>query len=560
MKPHDEKYDVCIVGSGAGAGPVAYTFAMKGKSVVILEKGGWFTEKEFAKDEIGTCRRELYTSHLNEEPHVIEFKGSRGQWIAEPNTSSGWSFWNGNIVGGSSNFMSGFFHRMKEIDFRLKSEFGPIEGAHVEDWPIDYNELEPWYTLVEEIVGISGKVIHHKFQEKRSTPDFPFDPLVDHPISLMIDEACQKLGMSSVPLPRAIITRPFNGRNPCSYSVYCGSYGCNTGAKGSARASLINPAVKTGNCYVITHAMAYKLETDNKGNIQYVRYFDKEGKSRKIYARLFVVACQAIESARLLLLSTSSKFPDGIGNQNGLVGKNLLFSGGGIGYGDLLLDHFSENQKNRLMVRGPFINRSLHDFYVLEDTKLGRIKGGIIDFLHEHPNPIRKANKLKYDGGRLIWGRKFQKKLEYDFKHIKRIQFEIFNDWLPNDNCFVALSTRVRDKWGLPVARIRIGNHPHDLKVASLLASKAEMVLKEIGATNIRSSISGSPPANLQAGGLRFGHSPKTAVLDKYCKVFGTGNLFVTDGSFMPTGGSVPYTWTIYANAFRVANYMLDLV
>ncbi|HDO28009.1 MAG TPA: oxidoreductase, partial [Bacteroidetes bacterium] len=126
-------------------------------------------------------------------------------------------------------------------------------------------------------------------------------------------------------------------------------------------------------------------------------------------------------------------------------------------------------------------------------------------------------------------------------------------DWLPTDNCFVTLDNKIKDKWGDPVAKIRTGFHPHDIKVGEYLAAKAEKVLEKMGTKNISSGISGAPPPNLQAGGCRFGDDPENSVLDKNCKAHEVENLYVTDGSFMPTGGSVTYTWTIYANAFRVA-------
>ena len=547
-------FDVCIIGSGAGAGPIAYEMAMTGKSVVVIEKGGWYNEQDFSKDEIGTCRRDHYVPKLEDEPHVIE-DFIKGKWKAESNAISGGSFWNGNIVGGSSNFMSGYFHRMKPVDFKLLSEFGAIEGANVVDWPVSYEEMEPYFAKVEEIVGISGKVVNHPSQEPRSTKDFPFPSMIDHPFANWIDESSKRLGYHPFPMPRAILTKAHNQRNACYYSVFCGSYGCNSGAKGSSRAALLDVAFRTGNCEIRPHSMAYKLVSDSSGKVTELEYFDKEGIVQKVNAKAFVVACQAIESSRLLLMSVGPKHKNGLGNNSGQVGKNLIFSAGGIGRGDFYFKDFTESQVKELQTRGPFVNRALQDWYVIDDPKLGRIKGGTVDFLHEHPNPIRKANKLKYgDQGKLVWGQELKDKLEFRFNEMKQLQFEVFNDWLPTDDCFVSLDPKVKDKWGLPVAKVRIGNHEHDIKVGKYLAEKSELLLKEMGARNITSSISGSPPPNLMAGGCRFGDNPKFSVLNKNCQLHDAENVFVTDGSFMPTGGSVTYTWTIYANSFRVAD------
>lgn len=549
-----KEFDICVVGSGAGAGPVAFELSKAGKSVVVVEKGAWYTEKDFSKDEIGTCRRDHYVPDLMNEPHVIESLAN-GIWKASPNTESGGSFWNGNIVGGSSNFMSGYFHRMKPVDFKLLSEFGPIEGANIVDWPITYDDLEPYFARVEEIVGISGKVIDHPFQEPRSTPDFPFPPMLDHSFAEWIDEASKNLGYHPFPMPRAILTQAYNGRKSCYYSVFCGSYGCNSGAKGSSRAALLDLALETGNCEIRPNSMAYKLVTDSKGKIKELVYFDQEGESRKISSKIFVVACQAIESSRLLLNSRGPKHPNGLANNTGQVGKNLIFSAGGIGRGDFYFEDFNAKQVEELKIRGPFVNRALQDWYIIDDQDFGRFKGGTIDFVHEHPNPIRKANKLKYgDHGKLLWGHELKDKLELHFKEVKQLQFEVFNDWLPTDNCFVSLDPKTRDKWDLPVAKVRIGYHKHDLKIGRYLADKAKLLLEEMGARNIKSSISGSPPPNLMAGGCRFGNDPANSVLDKDCRAHDVENLFITDGSFMPSGGSVTYTWTIYANSFRVAD------
>ncbi|MEN8174866.1 MAG: GMC family oxidoreductase [Pseudomonadota bacterium] len=549
-------YDVCIIGSGAGGGPVAYRLSEAGYSVLVLEKGPWFREGDFYKDELACCRRSVYTPDLKDEQHVIEDNDGKGGWKAKATSESGRDFWSGNCVGGASNFMSGFFHRLKPVDFRLRSEFGPIAGANRVDWPIGYADLESYYDKVEKLVGVSGHFEPHENAEPRSSADFPYPPTREHAISGWIDQACRELGYRSLRVPRAILSRPGLGRRSCEYSGYCGSYGCATGAKGSSRAALLDHAVATGRCEIRPHAKAHRLISDSRGRVVAVEYFDKADRRRRVDARIYVVACQAIETSRLLLYSTGPRFPDGLANNSGQVGRNLLFSAGGSGSGDLVYADLPAHKVEQLKQVGPFVNRALDDWYVIHDKDFARRphKGGLVDFLFAHPNPTGKANGVKWKSGELVWGLPLKRRLETWFTTDRTLEFEVFNDWLPTDDCFVSLDPAVKDRWGTPVARVRAGYHPHDLEVGNYLTEKAKKVLERLGAVRIGGKASGSPPPNLVAGGCRFGNDPKTSVLDADCRAHGVENLYVTDGSFMPTGGSVPYTWTIYANAFRVAD------
>ena len=549
-------FDVCIVGSGAGAGPVALTLAESGYSVVVLEKGPWFKEKDFYKDELASRRRDVYTPNLKNEQHVIEEPDGRGGWDSEPTSVSGWNFWRGCCVGGSSNFMSGFFFRMKPEDFRLPSTFGPIDGANLADWPISYEDLEPYYTKVESVVGVSGSVVPHPHLEPRSTGNFPYPPTLEHPISGLFDTACRKLGLHPLPTPRAIISNSAMNRQSCGYSGWCGSYGCSTGAKGSSRAALLNPALETGRCEIRPHAKVYKLTTNAQGKVIAAEYYDRVGKQQQVDAKIFVVACQAIETARLLLCSTGTRHKNGLANNTGQVGKNLIFSAGGTGGGDLIYKKLGRTITESLKFQGLFLNRNLQDWYFIDNPAWGRKqKGGTIDFLLEHPGPMAKAIDLKWDDhGNLRWGTPLKQALKKHFTEMREFKYEIFCDWLPTDNCFVSLDTKVKDKWETPVARVRVGYHPHDIRIGNYLAKKATYLMRTMGVRNVYSNISGSPPPNLVAGGGRFGNDPKNSVLDPDCRAHDVENLFVTDGSFMPTGGSIPYTWTIYANAFRVAD------
>jgi len=549
-------FDVCVIGSGAGGGPVALTLAEAGYSVVVLEKGPWFREADFRKDEIAATRRSTYTPNLRDEFHVLEQQDSTGAWEAQSTFDSGWDFWNGNMVGGSTNLMSGFFHRQKPVDFRLLSELGPVEGGNLVDWPIEYADLEPYYDRVERRVGVSGRVVPHPHLEPRSSPDFPYPPTLEHPVSRRIDDACRALGYKPLPVARAILPTSAMGRFGCTYSNYCGSYGCSTGAKGSSRAALLDQAVATGRCEIRPRSMVSQLISDQQGQVEAVEWFGADGRTKRLTARVYVVACQAIETARLLLRSPGPKHPGGLANNSGQVGKNLLFSSGGVGGGDLRYAGLDQAEVDGLKARGLFVNRSLQDWYLFNHPETGaRVKGGTVEFLFRHANGIARAESRKRDDdGNLVWGKPLKDRVKDYFTEGRHLRFEVFSDWTPVDDCHVTLDPEARDRWGLPVARIRLGYHPRDLALGRLLAPKAAEVLKRLGAVNVTWGVSPAPPQNLVAGGCRFGKDPATSVLDQDCRAHGVDNLFVSDGSFMPTGGSVPFTWTIYANAFRVAD------
>lgn len=553
---------ICVIGSGPGGGPIALELAKAGHKVTVLEKGPWVKTDQFNKDQIAVIMRDIFMPSNRDEPHVLE-KKKDGEWKATSSAKSGKNFWNGSAVGGSSNFMSGYMHRMKPKDFRLVSEYGPIKGANLTDWPISYDDLEPYYAKTESVVGISGRVINHSHQEPRSTEDFPFPELETNVVSEMLENAAEQVGYEMMPVPRAIISRPKDDRKACYYSNYCGSYGCFSGAKGNARVAVLNEALVTGNCNIIADAKVFHLETNGVGKVVKAWYYDQSAGDVKqsIEADVFVVACQAIETSRLLLMSRNAEFPDGLANNSGNVGKNLIFSGGGSGAGYLYFKDLPENVAAQLKTPGLFVNRALPQWYEIDDPKFGgRAKGGVIDFLFEHANGMPIAIRKKWDGDRLVFGSELKQRLHRHFHDSRRLRFEVFNDWLPNDDCFVTLDPKVTDKWGDPVARIRLGYHERDIEVGEYLAERASNVMKALGAKGVGWGISGNPPANLQAGGCRFGNDPATSVLDPNCKAHEVENLYVTDGSFIPTGGSATYTWTIYANSFRVADHLKEVL
>lgn len=541
-------YDVCVIGSGAGAGPIIYELSQKGLKVCVLEKGDIYNEKDFSKDEM-VVRKSIYTPNLKDEYHTIE-EFIDGSWQKFPTYETGWNFWNGSLLGGSSNFMSGYFHRLKPNDFKLASSYEVPKDSNIVDWPISYDDMEKYYEKVERVVGISGKVQEYEFSEPRSTKDFPYSALEENKIVDLIDKSCKELNYKSIKTPRAIITKQKGHRNPCYYSNYCGSYPCSSAAKGSSRASLIKDALLTNNVTIIPNAFVIKLNTNKDKKITSAVYLTKKSSKKEIKAKLFVLAAQAVETSRLLLNSKDENFPNGVANNSLNVGKNFLSSSGGI-----VSASFDERNMNLkdLLTPGLFVNRTLMDWYYTKE-----FKAGTIDILFEHANPIRRASNLRWNEDELIIGEQLQNRIFENFTKTRRLNIEIFTDWTPNDNSFISVDEKYKDKYAIPVANIRIGTNPQDLKASKFLEEKAIKLFEQMGGKDIKSEISQLPSGNLQAGGCRFGNNPKTSVLNKYCQAHEVSNLFVTDGSFMPTGGSVPFTWTIYANSFRVADYIKD--
>jgi choline dehydrogenase-like flavoprotein len=553
-------YDVVIIGSGASGGAVAYTLCKAGYKVAVLEKGRLVKRDEFSKDELAYCRRDLVTPSLFDEYHTIEEKVD-GKWVATPTHESGWSFWNGNIVGGSSNLMSGMLHRLHPDDFRLKNKYGEIKGANVVDWPISYDELEPYYDMAEEIVGISGHVEKHPYEPPRSRLNFTQKPTRENAVVKLLDKSCKALDITPLVTPRAVLSKDKEDRKACYYSNFCGSYGCSSGAKSSSREALIKPALATGNLTLLSNTHVKSLHTSKQDEVEYARVVNTiTGKEKKIKAKLFVVAAQAHESARLLLNSANAQHPNGLANSSGELGKNLLFSGGGSGQGELHKGSLKEIKFEKLMATGLFVNRSVLDWYFIDHWWDGTFKGGSVEFMFEHQNIISRARKHNKEDNKFVWGKALGDKVVKRFTEQKSIRFEIFNDWLPNDDCFVALDKIHKDKYGMPVGKLRLEGHPQDVKVGKYIAKKCEAILEEMGAKNIYSSVTAGAAQNLVAGGCRFGNDPKTSVLDKNCKAHDVHNLYVADASFMPTGGSVAYTWTIYANAFRVADKIIKVL
>lgn len=540
--------DVCIVGSGAGGAPMALELGRAGFKVVVLEKGAWYKPEDFVHDEILNSRRNFFMPLPWDEPHL---------WRQGPDKpySRTNEAWTANCVGGGTVHMSGYFYRLKPVDFRLRSELGAIPGANHADWPITYDDLAPYYDKAEEELGVSGHATPHPFLEPR-TKNYPLPPLVSHPVAEEIEKACKQLGWHAIRTARGILSTPYRGRNPCVYCTLCGSYGCEHGAKASTNVSLVPLAIATGNVEIRPRCMAKEITVDPKGNAKSVVYIDPDGVTQEQPAKVIVVSASAVESARLLLNSQSGRFPNGLANDNGLVGKNLVFSSFGQ---SRAIFRVSKQAKELpwLEVTAPFIDRSVQDFYLMPDDSHGFRKGGTLGFMWAHPNPIYAAVGIAKKGQRGIFGKALKDKLR-EYRDSRILEFEVYGEFLPNPDTYVSVDSNVKDKYGLPVAAITVKRHPIDFKMTEFLVERGEEVLALLKPDKLERVGTAGETTILQGGTCRFGNDPATSVLDKDCRAHSVKNLYVVDGSFMPTSGGVPFTLTIAANAFRVADHLVQ--
>ncbi len=542
--------DVVVVGSGAGGAPMALQLGRAGFKVVLLEKGPRYTEADFTHDEIAISRRNFFMPLPWDEPHLWRV-GQTGKFSRTNHA------WTANCVGGGTVHMSGFFYRLKPVDFRLKSMLGAPPGSTVVDWPIRYEDLLPYYEQVEEEIGVSGVVTDHPWAEPRRKP-YPLPPLDEHPIAKEIDRAGRKIGVHPYPTARAIASRPYRGRAGCAYCPLCGSYGCEVGAKSSTHSTLIPLALATGNVELRPRCMARTVEVSSDGRARSVVYLDESGVLQEQPARIVVVSCTAVESARLLLNSRSARWPKGLANDSGLVGKNLSFSGFGRSRASFRISKRKQSWP-WLDDPAPFVQRSLSDHYVLPaSTKLGSRKGGAIGFLWEHPAPISQAIVLA-QGGRGAFGKELKERFRV-FRDSKVLQFETYAEWLPTAGTYVTVDDSVLDRYGLPVAAITIDRHPADLPVTRYLIDRGEELLRAMEPDAVWRVTEAGETTILQHGTCRFGNDPASSVLDRDCRAHTVPNLYVVDGSFMPTSGGNPNTLTIMANAYRVADRLVQRV
>lgn len=538
--------DVVIIGSGAGGSAMAFALSRAGFDVLVLEKGPHYEREDYPTDEVGSLYRSTFVPPVDDDPHVLVHED-----LAAPRPTS-WG-WTASCVGGGTVHMGGFLTRFHPLDFKMRSHFGPYEA--LADWPYSYDELEPFLSEAEWEIGVSGRGGVNPHEGYRSR-EYPMPPLDANPLAEMLETACHACSLSTFPSPKAMNSRPYQGRPACSYCQFCSGFGCRTGARGSAKEALLNRALKTGSCELKTLVMVRKITVDPQGRATGCLYIDSEGREHEARAGLVIVACSSVESARLLLMSKSASFPDGLANDQGLVGRYLQFHSTSSGAG-----HLEANETSSAILESPvpFVGLSSMDHYFMPDQISGLGKGGVIVFHHRGHYPVKTAKIVSQSSsGETLWGLNLKRALKniHNTNYIP-VSFEVHHDFIPNDQTYMELDPEVRDKWGLPVARMHLKKIDHHEAAGKYVVDQGLKVLEKMGGRSPRAVSVGDTAPFLVQGTCRAGKGPKNSVLNEHCRAHSVPNLFVVDGSFMPTSGGGPPTLTLVANSLRTADHII---
>ena len=541
--PTSTEVDFIVIGSGAAGGIMAKQLSVAGFSVVVLEQGGWGKygrEHEYNKDE-------WLNRNLSDDDRLMSDPVQQRNTFrpndrvkAVPGTHT-----YGCVVGGGTVTYGGSSWRHLPYEFREASHDPTIpSGTGMADWPITYEELEPYYTQAEWELGISGIKVNSPFIAPM-TKDYPVPPAPLKSSGALFHTAAAKLGLTVVPGPLAIITKPYMGRAACVNCGICSGYGCQVRARSSSAVTVLPIAEKTGRCEIRVKSYVREISVDDSGRVTGVVYFDAQKREVRQKAKAVVLSANGSESARLLLLSKSARFPEGLANSSGMVGKHVMF--------------------------GNVVNASALFEHPLNEYK-GVISGaGIVDYVHSDPK------RGFYGGGRLTargyltplelgldglspeaprWGAGYKQALREEANH--RMTITSFVTQLPLETNRVDLDPEVKESWGLPAMRITSTHHADDRKNMEFFRQKSIEILEAAGAKKVW-----APPVGEARGGAhnrgtcRMGNDPRTSVVDKYHKAHDVPNLFIVDGSNFVTGGRNHPTMTIEALAFRASEHII---
>ncbi|MCM3629721.1 gluconate 2-dehydrogenase subunit 3 family protein [Paenibacillus glycanilyticus] len=544
-----DRYDAVVIGAGAGGSVAAAVLAEAGMQVLVVERGSWLPYEQVGRDHLRNHRISKYGHNTGPDmegnPRTIVLANG-DERITRP--IDGDYHNNAMTVGGGTRVYGAQAWRFHSEDFRMASRYGVPEGSSLADWPISYEELEPYYQRAEWEVGVSGDGNAHPGRGNRQK-DYPMPAI---PLTLeaqRLARAAGQLGWHAGAVPLLINSVERDGRQACGRCGQCVGFACPTNSKNGGQNTMLAKALATGNCDLICDTFVEYIDTDRGKHATGVRLVqESKGKAqrRQIRAGHVVVAAGAIESARLLLNSASDSEPGGIGNRTGQVGRNLqghVYTGA---YG-----LFDEVVQDGL---GPGV--SIASFSA-EHSHEGIIGGGLLANEFTRLPLIHWYRALSPNAAR--WGLKGKETMRDTFLRTSQIQGPIQE--IPNAESRVLLSKSVKDRFGMPVASLSGGVHPESLRSAAVLGEQAEKWLWAAGAREVWQTKPGGglSGGQHQAGTLRMGNDPATSVTDPYGRVHGYDNLWVSDGSVHVTNGGVNPVLTIMALAFRTADNLVKL-
>jgi choline dehydrogenase-like flavoprotein len=543
MTPHGVRFreqqevDFVIVGAGASGGVLAKELATAGLRVVVLEQGPYRRAADFKHDELANWF--LYDLLPSPADHPQTFRKTPADEAQVQAAPPPLIYAQG--VGGSSVHFTANFWRFHPIDFRERSALGPIAGTGFADWPITYDELEPYYTKVDWEIGVSGAP--GPFDPPRSRP-YPMPPLPVKSSGVLLERGATRLGWHAQPAPMAITSQAHDGRPACIHCGHCMFYGCEMNAKSSTLATVIPRAEATGRCEIRPGSTVFRLETDDAGRVTRALYRDADGREHAQRARAFILAANGAETARLLLLSASPRFPDGLANSSGLVGKHLMFNGQSYAYG--LFEHPLNEYKSVQ------VTRILHDFYD-SDPARGFYGGGGIDARMSFGPMLFALAGLPPDAP--TWGAEYKRMLGEYYTHTVEVNGHTTS--LPLEANSITLDPTVKDKWGDPALRVTYRDHADDLATMRFLQDRSVELLEAAGAARIwKTPVAEATIGAHLLGTCRMGNDARTSVVDRFHRTHDVRNLFLCDGGSFVTSGRGQPTMTIQALAFRAGEHI----
>ena len=502
-----------IVGSGAGGGTLANELAQKGIPVVVLEAGKRLEITDFRNDD--NAMFGLFT--------WLDPRTTTGNWSVAKN-SPGLPVWTCKLVGGTTVHWTAAALRLQAHEFKTRTTYGNIPGTNLLDWPISLEDLAPYYDKAEDKMGVTG------------THGIPHLPVSNNGKVLIAGAKAigyKRAGQVNI----AINPEPRDGRLGCQQSGFC-IQGCTFGAKWSTLYTEIPKAEATGKAEIRSECMALRIEHDREGRVNAVVYADTKGKVQRQKARIVCVAGNAIETPRLLLNSASSKYPDGLANSSGQVGRNYLHHITGFVFGIF--------GKPVHMYRGTTIASVVQDESVHKPSR-GFSGGYLFELLSMSPPSLA----LNIAPGK--WGHGFASALD-DYANMAGL-------WIVGEDLAVAtnritLNHDIKDQYGLPVANVHSDEHPNDTAMRDHAYRQADALYRAVGAKRVIKS----PPAGSthNMGTTRMSAKPEDGVVNKYGQAHDIKNLFVSDGSQFTSAGTENPTLTIVALAIRQADYIAD--